>query len=264
MSACSQKLLAAWGRRAIACVFWTTALLAASSVPSGAAAQAGPPYQTDDPDPVPYQHWEFYLATQYAKVGDALGGSGPQLEGNYGPMPGVQLHVLVPFAYANGPGEHTAYGLGDIEVGAKVRFVKEGRWRPMIGTFVQSEWPAGSSAKGLATPAVHLLLPIWLQKSFGAWSTDAGGGYLVDFDKVNGNNWNFGWLVQRQVSTRAKVGVELYDQTAHRATPASLVSNVGIVLNTSDNDQLLFSVGHSLTGPRTVQAYLAYYVTGGP
>jgi len=243
---------------------WMVVLLVASSIPGRVRAQAGPPYQTDDPDPVPYHHWELYLATQDMKAGDALGGSGPQLEGNYGALPGLQLHVLVPFAYARPAVGHTAYGLGDVEVGAKVRFLKEGRRRPMIGTFVQTEWPAGSSADGLATPSVHVLLPIWLQKSFGAWSTDAGGGYLVDFDKVNGNDWNFGWLVQRRVSTRATVGGELYDTTTHRATPASLVSNIGLVLDLSDHDQLLFSVGHSITGPRTLQAYLAYYVTGGP
>ena len=26
-------------------------------------AQAGPPYITDDPEPVEYQHWEFYVAS---------------------------------------------------------------------------------------------------------------------------------------------------------------------------------------------------------
>jgi hypothetical protein len=27
-------------------------------------AQAGPSYETDDPEPVDFGHWEFYLATQ--------------------------------------------------------------------------------------------------------------------------------------------------------------------------------------------------------
>jgi hypothetical protein len=27
-------------------------------------AMAGPPYRTDDPEPVDYQHWEFYTFSQ--------------------------------------------------------------------------------------------------------------------------------------------------------------------------------------------------------
>jgi hypothetical protein len=250
--------------RSISRISWVVALLMASLSPNRVAAQAGPPYQTDDPDPVPYRHWELYLATQDVRTGDALGGTGPQLEANYGALPGLQLHVLVPFAYARPAVGHTAYGLGDVEVGAKVRFVREGRRRPMIGTFVQTEWPAGSAAEGLATPSVHVLLPLWLQKSFGPWSTDAGGGYLVDFDNVNGDYWSMGWLVQRRLSERATLGAELYDTTAHRATAASLLANVGLVLDLTDHDQLLLSVGHSVTGPRTLQCYIGYYVTGGP
>jgi hypothetical protein len=29
-----------------------------------AMAIAGPPFRTDDPEPVEYEHWEFYVASQ--------------------------------------------------------------------------------------------------------------------------------------------------------------------------------------------------------
>lgn len=252
-----------WFRRA-ACVGRGLALLLACIAPRLVGAQAGPPYQTDDPDPVPYHHWEAYLATTDASVDDQLGGTAPQVEFNYGAVPGVQLHAIVPVAYARAPGGKTAFGLGDVELGTKVRFVTEGRYRPMVGTFVQTEWPAGSAANGLATPSVHVLVPLWLQKSLGAWSTDAGGGYLYDFDRVNGGYWVTGWLLERHVSDRATVGAELYHTTAHAAAPAGLLSNVGLVFDLTRREQLLVSVGRNLAGPRTLQTYLGYYVTGGP
>ncbi len=243
---------------------WVVPLLVGALLPGTLLAQAGPPYQTDDPDPVPYRHWELYLATQDAWARDETSGTAPHVEVNYGALPGLQLHVLVPLAYDHPMGGRTAYGLGDVEVGAKLRLVEEGRWRPMIGTFVQTEWPAGSAADGLATPALHVLVPLWLQKSFGPWSTDLGGGYLVDLDMRNGNYLAMGWQVQRRISERATLGAELYHTTAHGGTSASLLSNVGLVLNLTDHDHLLLSAGRSISGEHTLQGYFAYQLTFGP
>ena len=50
-------------------------------------AFAGPPYITDDPEPVEYRHWEIYLASLFFKQPDAWTGTGPHLEVNYGPIP---------------------------------------------------------------------------------------------------------------------------------------------------------------------------------
>lgn len=56
-------------------------------------ARAGPPFQTDDPEPVPYQHFEFYtLSTGTAVRGDTQG-EGPAWEFNYGVIPNGQVHI---------------------------------------------------------------------------------------------------------------------------------------------------------------------------
>ena len=36
----------------------------------GTVAWAGPPFVTDDPEPVELHHWEVYLASQYVKAQD--------------------------------------------------------------------------------------------------------------------------------------------------------------------------------------------------
>ncbi len=240
-------------------------VLVAALLPGRLAAQAGPPYQTDDPDPVEYRHWELYVATQGVKTNDAASGTAPHIEVNYGALPWLQLHVLVPFAYSRPVGGRTEYGLGDVELGAKIRLVQEGRWRPMVGTFVQTEWPAGSAAEGLGTGHLHVLIPLWLQKSFGAWSTDAGGGFWVNPGGGNRDYWSFGWQVQRRISERATLGGEAFYSTADRIGGSnSLRSNVGVVLNITEHDHLLLSAGHSIVGERALQGYLAYQLTFGP
>src|SRR4030042_6547615 len=45
---------------------------------------AGPPFVTDDPETVEYQHWEAYLAAQYKNDRDEVSSTLPHLEINYG------------------------------------------------------------------------------------------------------------------------------------------------------------------------------------
>ena len=76
-------------------------------------AFAGPPYITDDPEPVEYQHWEVYLASIFGKQPDAWTSTAPHVEVNYGVVPDVQLHTILPltlYVPANGA---SSYGYGD-------------------------------------------------------------------------------------------------------------------------------------------------------
>ena len=50
-------------------------------------AFAGPPFQTDDPEPVEYRHWEAYVASQGSFYQDATSLTAPHIEINYGIIP---------------------------------------------------------------------------------------------------------------------------------------------------------------------------------
>src|SRR6185437_163393 len=89
------------------------------------AAGGGPPYFTDDPVPVDYRHWEFYVASQYARAGDGATMTLPHFEVNYGAAPDLQVHLITPFIRSVPTGGRTEYGYGDTELGAKYRFVQE-------------------------------------------------------------------------------------------------------------------------------------------
>jgi hypothetical protein len=228
--------------------------------------QGGPPFVTDDPEPVEYQHWEFYVASQDAKLGNGdWSGTAPHLELNYGVAPDVQLHLIAPLAYDVPPVGGTQYGMGDLELGVKYRFVHETNEFPQVGVFPLVEVPTGSGSEGLGNGHWQAFLPVWLQKSWGSWTAYGGGGYGVN--SLNGrHNWGYvGGLLQKQVTSRVAIGVEIYHQTAAQTDfpNEGTAFNVGTVIDFNDHHHLLFSVGRSIDGPTDFQCYLAYQFTFG-
>ena len=186
---------------------WSLAVLLCMST----TALAGPPFQTDDPEPIDFRNYEFYTFANSDGTPVETDIFAPALEFNWGALPNVHLHVIVPAANifpANNPGlapagtGPSAFGLGDIELGIKYRFVQETKHRPMIGTFVMFEVPTGSATRGLGVGKTWYKIPLWAQKSFGPWTTYGGGGVTVV--KATGyRNFPFaGWLVQREIGKK--------------------------------------------------------------
>src|SRR5579859_1693808 len=83
---------------------------------------AGPPFLTDDPDPVDFQHWEFYVAGDYAQTSLGATGTG-QFEMNYGAFPDVHLHAVITGAFNAPNGQSVLTGTGDTEIGFKFLFL---------------------------------------------------------------------------------------------------------------------------------------------
>ena len=88
-----------------------------------ALAKAGPPFVTDDPEPVAYRHWEVYLGSQYEHGSDGATGTLPHVEVNYGALPNLQLHLIAPMAFDAPSGAGRQSGYGDTELGAKYRLI---------------------------------------------------------------------------------------------------------------------------------------------
>lgn len=216
---------------------------------------------TDDPEPVQYRHWELYLATQHSNNRDGTSGSVPLIDLNYGAWPGLQLHVQGQFTYARPSGGPTSYGMGDTEVGAKVRFIDEGEWRPMVSMYPLFDFPTGDSAHRLGTGYLHAFFPLWLQKSAGAWTSFGGGGLWINPGAGNRDYWYLGWEVQRRISALA-IGAEIFYTTPDQVGgDANLRFNIGFLLDLTEHHHLLFSAGRSIVGASFVQSYAAYQLT---
>src|SRR6202034_2691133 len=106
--------------RAIPCL----AFLIAASVSQ--PVFAGPPFITDDPEPVDLGHWEVYAFSAGAVGRRDASGVGPSIEVNYGAAPNLQLHFIGNVAYDDPAGGPAVMGLGDTEFGVKYRFITPG------------------------------------------------------------------------------------------------------------------------------------------
>jgi hypothetical protein len=231
-------------------------------------AWAGPPFQTDDPQPIDYRHYEFYTFASSDGTHVETDTAGPAVEFNWGALPNVHLHVIVPAAAifpSDGP---RAFGLGDIELGIKYRFVQETKKRPMIGTFVMFEMPSGNADRGLGVGRTWYKLPLWIQKSWGPWTTYGGAGETII--RVPGyRSYPFaGTLVQRDLGKKWTVGTEVFYHgpegiATPQTRPATMLDVGGYYKFRDPGFQLLYCYGHTVIGQRENYAYLGLYWTWG-
>ena len=232
-------------------------LLASFSLLLWAAAEAlaGPPFRTDDPQPVAFRHWEFYVASMQQFAAGQSSATLPHFEINYGVIPGVQLHVVAPLGYVHDAGA-THYGYADTELGVKYRFVEETESVPQVGVFPLVEFPTGDETKQLGAGKVQAYLPLWAQKSWGPWTTYGGGGFwYLPGEK---NSWFTGWELQYDVSEAVTFGGELCYQSD---AGGGISFTMGGYVNFDAEDHLLLSVGHSLSGPGSVTGYVGFQLT---
>jgi hypothetical protein len=172
-----------------------------------AAAFAGPPYDTDDPEPTDLHHWEIYNFVGGARAAGIVDGEAG-LDLNYGALPGVQLTATLPLDFQTGAG--TRISQGDLELGVKYRFLDREKSGFSIAAFPRLVLP--TAGKGFGTGRVRVLLPIWAQKEAGPWSVFGGGGYTINPGAGNRNFWLGGLAVTRTISRRVSLGGEITRQ----------------------------------------------------
>ena len=233
-------------------------LVSALIIALPAPARSGPPFFTDDPEPVERGHWEFYLASQYLGTGDGHSGTAPHAEINYGAATDLQLHLIAPVSFSRPDGGALNYGYGDTELGTKYRFIHETAGAPKVGVFALVELPTGAAGRGLGASKPQVFLPVWLQKSWGTWTTYGGAGYWIN-PGVGRKDWLYaGWLLQRDLSESLTLGAEIFHRTPDTTGGSSATGfTAGGQLNFTPERHILFSAGRDLSGPDKLTAYLA-------
>lgn len=227
-------------------------------------ANAGPPFRTDDPEPIDYQHTEVYLFSTGTHAQDGTTGLGPAIEANYGALPDVHLHAIVPFAFNAPNDEPSHFGFGDLELGVKYRFIHQKTAGVDVGVFPLVEVPTGDETKGLGNGRAQYFLPVWLQKDFDKWSVFGGGGYWINPGPDNRNFWFTGVAVTREITEGLYLGAELFHQAANTVDGKDSTGfNVGGGIKLIDELQLLVSVGSGLRNNSTnrVSYYVGLYYT---
>lgn len=253
------------------------ALLFSALIAPGLWAQAGPPFQTDDPTPVDYGHYEFYVFGVVDGTPAELDPIGPAFEFNWGAVPDVQLHAILPLGavvpfnnpiYAPAGTGDSAFGLTDSELGLKWGFIHQTKHRPQIGTFTMLELPTGNSDKGLGVGRVWYKLPLWIEKEFGPWSLVGGAGYGLIHQTGYRSYPYGGFLIKRKLNERLELSIETFSHgregfAAAQTESSSLIDAGGYYHFQSPGLQLLVAYGHSIVGQTENYGYLGLYKTWG-
>ncbi|MEA2999687.1 MAG: hypothetical protein QOK17_1520 [Sphingomonadales bacterium] len=176
-----------------------------------AAAAAGPPYVTDDPEPTDLGHWEIYVFGAGSGQHRDLESEGG-IDLNYGGFKDVQLTATLPVALTHQGGRGTRVGPGDVELGVKYRFIKAERGGFEAAIFPRVILPTGGHRFG--TGRVRLLLPLWAQKDFDRWSLFGGAGYTINPGAGNRDFWQSGLALTRSLSERTSLGGEAWIEGA--------------------------------------------------
>ncbi|HUA08222.1 MAG TPA: hypothetical protein VMA98_03040 [Candidatus Acidoferrales bacterium] len=222
-------------------------------------AFAGPPYQTDDPEPVAYRHFEIYVGTQEENSADGLEADVPFFEFNYGPLPNVQFSFSTPLSYVDAPDVPGKWESDGFELGLKYRFLHESSSRPQVSFYPSIEMPTQNGD----TP--KLFLPLWAQKTTGRSTIFGGGGWERNPGLDNRNFWTAGIADTHQFSRAINAGVEVYGNTAQIAGErGSLSAGIGMNDDFSKIHSLVISIGRSIAGQRDLHAYAAYEFRLGP
>jgi hypothetical protein len=237
----------------------------------------GPPYQTDDPVPVDLHHYEFYIFGSVDGTPAEIDSTGPAFEFNWGAIPKVQLHAILPWGvvaplnnpvYLPGGTGSSAFGLSDMELGAKIAIIKQTKNFPQIGTFTMFEMPTGSVTKGLGVGKVWYKLPVWMEKDWKIWTVCGGGGYQV-VPQTGYRDFPYtGWLLKRTLSERLELGAEVFAHdregfAAAQTQSSAMIDAGGYYHFKSPGLQLLFAYGHSIVGQTENYGYLGLYRTWG-
>lgn len=211
------------------------------------AAVAGPPFLTDDPEPVDLHHAEINLIAQQSRATRGRAGT-VSGEVNIGCVAETQCHLAVPVAFDRPAGGPSRAGLGDVEFGVKYRFLNrpDDGWSAAV--YPTLVLPTGDADRGLGNSRAQLLLPLWVQRSSGPWNWDAGIAHLINHAPGARDSWFTGLLARRSFGDRFSLGAELFRRTATAVDERSTAGfTVGAIVSVSPHQNLLISAGRGVT-----------------
>lgn len=200
-------------------------------------ALAGPPYLSDDPEPTDYGHFEIYAFNDGTLVRDGASGEAG-IDFNYGAAPDLQLTVTAPVGFDRQSGARARYAFSNVELAAKYRFLHQDQIGVDVSFFPRVFLPSGSNRIG--NNRTSFLLPLWLQKDWGAGVSTFGGGGCVITDRGTKDFCLTGAVLIYRARPDLQIGPEVFHQSADaEGTPASTSIGMGVIYDLNDTYHLL-------------------------
>lgn len=218
--------------------------LAAAFVAVAAAAQAGPPFVTDDPEPTDYGHYEIYAFAQGSGAREGWGAASG-IDFNYGAASDLQLTAVLPVEVQSPATGPSVAGVGNIELAAKYKILHQEDIGWDVAVFPRLFLPSASAQVG--EKHASLLLPLWVGRDWGNWSTFGGGGCVINRGGDSQDYCLLGWTLTRRVLPNLMIGAEVVHQGADtKGGRAFTGAGAGLIYDLSENVHLLAYAGPGL------------------
>lgn len=223
-------------------------------------ALAGPPFITDDPEPVEAQHWEINYAVSKIWRADGSSAGIPSVDINYGFSPNIQLHAQPKYA-AEISNHEKHSGIDNTEIGVKYRFINQqyanANW--MVGIYPMLQLPTGARDLGDSRGKVQAFLPLWLQRNSEDWTIYGGLGSRLNQYPDSKNSWFSGITALYRLTSQLQIGGEVFHETAGSVGEHGTSGfNMGGTYNISDDYHVLFSLGKGLSNVNASNQFSGY------
>ena len=219
-------------------------------------AQAGPPFVTEDPEPVPPGGWEINVPFIIERTPGKTKMNAPLFDFNYG-LPNVQLKLEFPIEIVQQDRDATTAGAGDLVLGVKWRFLNNEQSKFQLGIYPQLLLPTGNHARDLGAGRPAFWLPFVAQKSWDKWTLYGNAGYWWQTAAETRNYFFAGAVLEREINDRLTLATELFGNSpTERGGRPDFAFNVGGTWKVNDHLNLLFSGGRDIVGDTDAMGYI--------
>jgi hypothetical protein len=217
-----------------------------------AFGQGGPPMITDDPFTPENGHWENNFAFQFIKTTSSKEFDVPAADINYGYGNRIQLKVQLPMLEELQYGGGSKFGVGDLLIGVKARFLDEEQCGIAVSTYPQYEFNNFPEEGG----APQFFLPLEAAKSFGRFHVAADGGYI--FIASSNDEIAYGTVIGYDESEDCQLLAEAHADNVVHVGFDELILNLGVTYKLSSSFIALGSAGTTLYSREPGRTYLAF------
>ena len=182
-----------------------------------------------DPAPEEYQKIEVDVLEASLRSHQYTSLNLPSMQISYGIVPDLDLELILNYSFytPNNIGSSSANGIGDTTITSTYCFMHESKYLPQISFVPTYLIPTGDYNAGLGNGKPTLALPIFAQKTWGAWEIVTNIGYMHNTAPLTLNYFYGGIRLVYGINKDVNLGIELYRQgaTSNTITVAPLINN---------------------------------------
>lgn len=225
-------------------------------------ARAGNPLQTNDPETPGVKGWEVNISHNLRLTRDESSQNLPLLNINYGRLENDQWKISIPVSSIRANPGDPHWGIGDVQLGWKYRFVEEEQSGWMASIYPQPLLSTGNEQLGLGNGRLEMFLPVQVGKHF--LDEDrllfyAEAAHNLVFEDTSQDTWFLGVAAELEVTDKIELVAEIADVVTPRIVgPDEPFINLGFNYELSKRCLIQTAFGRGLADDEGASFFSSY------